>query len=327
MPSHRIALQRLLLAVSALLLLGCSNTPTRPQSLPPSDPPAIHLNDPATLPASVTIDLTRQHAYLFARGRVNGNNAGLMLLDTGSNITIVDTGLANRLNLPVVGEGRTRGIAGTADFEFREVDTLSLGGLGIPNHRIAALSMRQLTGGLGVSAGGLIGFNAFAQHPFTIDYPNNQLTVYRRDTFTPPVGADRVELHNYRGLPAVVATLGGGQDILLILDTGANNTVSLPSHVADWPRILATHTAGAGQARGVGGHIDVQQTWLRRLDVFGLRLADVAVTFEPQPLGLSDPRHAVGRIGGEILASFRLTFDMPNRALYIEFVPDGASDE
>ncbi|MEM9415435.1 MAG: retropepsin-like aspartic protease [Planctomycetota bacterium] len=324
MPSLRE--YTLTLLIAALLLTGCASTGGDARVGGPAPPVTIDLTDPATLPASVTIDLTRRESYLFARGQVNATHAGLMLLDTGSNLTIIDTGLANRLGLGVLGEGRTRGIAGTADFEFRQVDSLALGGVGLPNHRIAALSMRQLTGGIGVSAGGLIGFNAFADHPFALDYPNNTLTIYRRDAFTPPANAERVELKNYRGLPAVVATLGGGQEVLLILDTGANNAVSLPSHVSDWPRILATHTAGAGRARGVGGNIDVQNTWLRRLDVFGLRLGDVPVTFEPQPLGLSSPHYAVGRIGSEILASFRITFDMPNRALYIEFVPDAPHD-
>ncbi|XAM00661.1 aspartyl protease family protein [Phycisphaeraceae bacterium D3-23] len=323
MPSPRFLVLILLLA--ALGVPGC-NTSGGSTAPPPATRPTIDLTDPSTLPASVTIPLTRHRSYLFARGQVNGTNAGLMLLDTGSNLTLVDNGLANRLGLAVVGEGRTRGIAGTADFEFREVDSLALHGVAIPNQRIASLSMRKLTGGLGVSPGGLVGFNAFADHPFTLDYPGNTLTVYRRDAFTPPRGADRVELRSYRGLPAVVATLGGGQEVLLILDTGANNTVSLPRNVADWPRILATNTAGAGRARGVGGSIEIQNSWLRRLDVFGLRLADVAVTFEPQPLGLSSPHHAVGRIGSEILASFRLTFDMPNRMLYIEFVPDASHE-
>jgi len=309
-------------AVSILLLIiaGCNSTATsNPQ---PAQPPSINLADPASMPPTVSIPLTTRGGYLFADGAVNNARAGLMLIDTGSTLTIVDTGIANRLQLPTTDRGTTTGIGGQTSFDFRAVDSIAISGVGISVDRIASLSMRRFMRGVGLSPGGLIGFNALDEHPFTIDYQELEITVYRRDQFTPPPDAQRVELVNFRGLPAVVATLAGGQEVLLIIDTGADNTLSMPEQVARWPRVLATGQTGAGHARGVGGTVETQTGWLKHIDVFGLQLAGVPVTFEPTPPGLSSRRYTIGRIGGKLLSSFRLTYDMPSRSLWVEFKPE-----
>lgn len=314
-------INRIALIVALALFVGC-NTIAAPKPQP-TQAPRINLANPASMPPAISIPLTTRGGYLFASGEVNGTRAGVMLIDTGSTLTIVDTGLANRLHLPITDQGRTTGIAGEATFDFREVESIALSGVGIGVDRIASLSMRRFMSGVGLSPGGLIGFNALDDHPFTIDYQALEIIVYRRDRFTPPPGALRVELMSFRGLPAVVATLAGGQEVLLILDTGADNTLSLPLQVARWPRVMATGQTGAGHARGVGGTIETQSGWLKHIDVFGLQLAGIPVTFEPTPPGLSSRRYAVGRIGGKLLKSFRITYDMPTRSLWVEFRPDG----
>lgn len=315
-----------LLLAAAALLTGCNAGPATPRNAAALPPPTVTVLDPASMPDDVTIPLTRQYNYLFVSAHVNGRAAGQMLFDTGSTLTVVDTGLANRLNLAVVGEGQTTGVAGQASFEFRAADSLAIAGVGIDHRRLAALSMRKLLGNGsapgGRSMGGLVGFTAFAGQPFTLDFPNNEITLHRRDAFTPPEGAERFDLVSYRGLPSIVAELAGGQEVLLIIDTGANNAISLPTEVADWPRILATRTAGAGATRGVGGTIQTQESWLRHVDMLGLRLNNVPVAFEPQPLGLSSPRYTIGRLGNQVLAAFQLTFDLERRSIWIRFAPE-----
>ncbi len=311
-----------LLCSAVLVLVGCASGGGASSSAPTAPPPHIDLTDPSTMPAQVTLPLTRRGNYLFAPSHVNGRATGDMLIDTGSTLTLIDTGTANRLQLPIVGEGETLGIAGRANFEFRSAESVTLAGVGVDHTRLAALSMRKLAGGGNLALGGIAGFTAFAGHPFTLDFPNQTLTVYRRDAFTPPPGAERHDLLSFHGLPAVVATLGGGQDVLLIIDSGANNAISLPDYCANWPRILATRASSAGQSHGVGGAIDTHQGWLRRVQVFGLQLDGVPVTFEPQPTGFISNRYVIGRIGTLALAAFQLTFDLRNRSVWITFHPE-----
>ena len=246
-----------------------------------------------------------------------------MLFDTGSTLNIIDSGVVARYGLPKVGEGRTVGIAGTESFNHHGVGSRAIGELDLGVQNAGALSMQRLMRRR--SLAGLIGSVSLLPHPFTIDYTNSELIVYNRKTFVPPADADKVELTFYGRLPAVKATLGNGQDVILIIDTGADNTVSLPIALSTMRGVLATGSTGAGKARGVGGDIQTIQGWLKELDVFGFRLAGVPVTFEPKT---REPRRKdlpVGRIGGQLLKDFRLTFDARYNALYVEFT--GASEE
>lgn len=314
------------LLITTLTLLALSACAARPVPSPDAavlttETSAYSLARADELPDAYDIPLRIKDGFLLAQGRVNDERPGWYLLDTGSNLTIVDLGLANRLGLPALEERTTIGVAGTASFTVRPVERLELGGLDLGLDRVGSLSMLPLTRGLGVSTHGLVGFNCFANHPFTIDYGQAKLTVYHRDRFVPPAGATAVPLVIYRGLPAVQTTLAG-RPVLLLLDSGADNALTLPDSVATWPGILSAGQTSRAVARGVGGEVHTQRGWLRRLDLFELQLYDVPVTFEPPPPGLTDRRFTIGRLGNELLSSFRLTFDARRRVMYIEFLPE-----
>ena len=294
------------------------------QTLVTQTQPTHSLKDAKDLPKTLRIPLVRDKGYLFVQTSVNGSRTGSMLFDTGSTLNIIDRGVVARMNLPQIGRGKTTGIGGSETFTYHAVESLAIGDLDLGATRTGSLSMQKLFRGMQRSPAGLIGSISLLPHPFTIDYANDELVVYNRDTFVPPADAEKVELTFYGRLPAVNAKLANGQAIVLILDTGADNTVSLPIELSKMPGVLATGSTGAGNARGVGGNIQTIQGWLKELDVFGFRLAGVPVTFEPK---LREPRRTdlpVGRIGGQLLKDFRLTFDARYGALYVEFV--GAED-
>lgn len=306
------------LLLCCLMLTACGKTTQ--QTLVTQARPAYSLADEAELPKALRVPLVRDKGYLFLNATVNGKRAGLMLFDTGSTLNIIDRGVVARLGLPKTGEGKTVGIAGTESFSQHGVDSLAVSQLDLGVKRAGALSMHKLFRGMQRSPAGLIGSISFLPHPFTIDYKNSELVVYNRKTFVPPKGAEKVPLTFYGRLPAVTATLANGQDIILILDTGADNTVSLPMKLSKVPGVLASGSTGSGSARGVGGDIQTIQGWLKELGVFGFRLGGVPVTFEPET---REPRRKdlpVGRIGGQLLKDFRLTFDARYNALWVEFV-------
>lgn len=305
------------LLLCLLLLVGC--TPTSQQTLVTASRPAYSLSDEDQLPKTLRIPLVKDKGYLFVNTSVNGRRAGTMLFDTGSTLNIIDRGVVARLGLTQTGKGRTVGIAGTETFTHHAVDSLAIGDLDLGVNNAGALSMHKLMRGIQRSPAGLIGSVSLLPHPFTIDYATGQLIVYNRDTFVPPADSEKIALTFYGRLPAVKAKLANEQEVILIIDTGADNTVSLPIELSTMPGVLATGATGAGNARGVGGDIQTVQGWLKELNVFGFRLGGVPVTFEPKT---REPRRTdlpVGRIGGQLLKDFRLTFDARYGALYVEF--------
>lgn len=309
------------LLICSLLLTACGTTTQ--QTLVTQSAPAYSLADASELPKTLRIPLIRDKGYLFVETAIDGRRAGVMLFDTGSTLNIIDRGLVARLGLAQTGQGRTVGIAGAERFTQHAVDSLAIGDLDLGVTNAGSLSMQRLMRGAKRSPAGLIGSVSLLPHPFTIDYKNRELIVYNRRTFVPPTGAEKVALTFYGRLPAVIGTLANGQEIILILDTGADNTVSLPVSLSTMPGVLATGSTGAGSARGVGGDIQIIRGWLKELGVFGYRLGGVPVSFEPKT---REPRRKdlpVGRIGGQLLKDFRLTFDARHDAVWVEFIGAG----
>lgn len=307
-----------LLLMCFMLSVGCSQT-TQQTLVTQANPPAYSLADANELPKTLRVPLIRDRGYLFVDASINGKRAGTMLLDTGSTLNIIDRGVVARLGLKQTGQGRTVGIAGAATFTQHAVESLAIGELDLGVDRAGALSMQKLMRGIQRSPAGLIGSISLLPHPFTIDYANSELVVYNRSTFVPPKDAEKVRLTFYGRLPAVIATLANGQDVVLILDTGADNTISLPASISTMPGILATGSTGSGSARGVGGDIQTIQGWLKEIEVFGYRLGGVPATFEPKT---REPRRTdlpVGRIGSQLLKDFRMTFDARHNAMWVEF--------
>ncbi len=247
------------------------------------------------------------------------------MFDTGSNLNVISTGVAGRLGLPTVGSSQATGVGGTQAFEYRSTQSLEFGGVDMAGNKLAAISLHPMSSALGTSVSGLIGIRALAGLPFTLDYTDFTLTIYRRDTFTPPLDAPVFPARFDFGLPVVAAEVGNGHKIWLILDSGADNELTLPLKcLKDWPEIVSVSGSGAGASSGIGGSVASTRTWLGSLEVFGLTLKNTPVTFEQAPASFARQPRPIGRIGGALLKNFRLTIDSRRGQIWAQWLPAGA---
>lgn len=311
------------------MLVGCAGTSRHDVSHPRSSADQTQpkhtysINDRANFPASLTLHMYNHRGYLLAPARIDGQTAGMFMFDTGSSLAVVSTGVAGRLGLPSNGSGNAIGVGGRQGYQFRSFRSLEFGGLEVKADRAAAISMHDMSRSIGASITGLIGIRQLNNFPFTLDYGNNTLTVYRPDAFTPPPGvkptAARFDL---AGLPVVDADLGNGRRVWLILDSGADNELTLPRKcLMLWPDIVSIPGSGEGRSAGVGGAVASTQTWIKTLDLFGLQLRDMPVQFEKAPDVFNRQPRPIGRIGGAFLKNFRLTMDPRRRMIWAEWLP------
>ena len=293
----------------------------------------------AAVPDVMSLELRRRGGYLMADAVVNGTDVGPMLLDTGASLGVIGRGVARRLDLPASGRGRTVGVGGFEDFDFVEVNDVTLvpprrgaRGAAAPmtlppaaSSRRAALDLRRFGSAIGSGLAGIVGFNELAGTPFTLDYAGRRLTTYRPSAFRPPAGAERFRLKRFRGLPLVradIRTSRGPVGVWLLIDTGADRALTLPDTLlTDHPRLAATKFTGRTETLGVGGTVGSVQTWLGRIRVFGRDLEGLPVSFEPPPPTLSggpDGDH-LGRVGHGLLRHLTLTFDAPRGWVYAKW--------
>ncbi|WP_432797546.1 aspartyl protease family protein [Poriferisphaera sp. WC338] len=286
--------------------------------------PAPHsMSEPSALPAQLDIAIHTQSEHIFVRADLDGRDAGMFLLDTGAAIDAVGKGIAGRFNLPEKGSGTAMGIAGAEKFKFREIDSLQIGDLELDRERLAAINLNRFANAMGVSVNGVIGYSSLKHAPFTIDYPNEKLTIYRPNSFLPPTDASAHHLLIRQGLPLVKAQIANGEEIWLIVDSGADQELTLPmKYLNKYPKVVSVPMSGAGQSAGVGGKIKNIRTWLGQLTLLGVELKNVPVSFEDSPALQFGNNIPIGRIGHRLLENFRITFHTDERLVYAEWQPN-----
>ena len=272
------------------------------------------------LPPQIVIPLSQHNGYLRTRVKINRENAGLFMLDTGSAHSAIAPVVAKQLGLPKGESGIASGIGGYQGFNYYQINRFSIRGVNLASDRLAGLDdLYGISHAFGGFLSGIIGYSSFGEALFTIDYQSLTLTVHNPRTYRPDESARSEPIWVYGGVPVVRAWLGQGHEVWLIVDTGADNHIALPLSVAiKWPDIVLTPASGRGRSKGVGGSVGNIRGWLTSVKLFGVELEHVPVSFEKNHPSINSQGRIIGRIGGHLLKQFRLTFDRTNNRLWIQ---------
>src|SRR3954467_11692804 len=118
--------------------------------------------------------------------RVNGGKAVTFFIDTGGAEGTLDTDFAKELGVPQFGavEGTFSGGQHT-EVKLGRIESLTLGEWTVKNVPTAMLPLRQLSEGFGVKQiNGIVGTTLFYHFLTTMDYPQGELVLRRKDAKT-----------------------------------------------------------------------------------------------------------------------------------------------
>ena len=283
--------------------------------------------------AQVSIPLVTGGNVLFTDAvRINGKRLGYFLVDTGSNITLVSPDIAKALGLA---SDAMMNVEGKAVGSLCRVNALlSVGPLTIQEHPIGVMSLDPLQK-FGKPVVGVLGADVLGKIPFTVDYRQEVLTLHDPRRFKPPSGAKAfgltiTKLQSEPGLandgemvgtPAVTASLNG-RETCMVLDTGLSQGVFVAaSDASRHPGKIGRPVHPLREVTVLAHQEDPMRTFvIDELVLFGRRWRDV-------PFGITDAaatEHAGGgqeprmsAVGGMLLRENRLTFNMPERKLWV----------
>jgi len=278
--------------------------------------------------AEVTVPLARVDELLLARVRINGQDAGHFIVDTGASGIVVDTKLAQRLNLPWVWHVEGRGVNGAIQVPVRGIGSLAFGDISMPGLWAGELDFEGIGERLDVQPGGCLGHPVFSAFPVTVDWRGGTLTFHERGVFKPPAGARAFELRFDKGVPAVKGIVDGRHELWFDLDTGSSGAIGVSESL---PRVhpgLVEMVEGAGATFfGFGGSKPFRKGRLRTLEVLGhvfeAQEVDVPPADAKVPPAADEkpaPSERFGIIGADLLRQFRLTFDYPSGRLWAEWL-------
>ena len=242
-----------------------------------------------------------------------------VLLDTGTDPSAVDAGLARRLALRTGGSGIGQGaVSDVVHFTEAVLPWLRLGDLVIRDLFAPALDLSGLPFRVDV----VLGYNVLRQISLRIDYRRRMLTLAHPDLGVAPVlpGSVTLPLVFFEHFPALNDVEVDGQRIsLATIDTGSNGALTVGPDLAEALGLLrgadgVTLTHGAG----FGGGGEVLRRRCRQVRLGPFALHDVELDAH---LGVGGDLGRAGRanIGNRLLGHFSaVALDYERRILVLE---------
>ena len=235
---------------------------------------------------------------------VNGKGKFLFAIDTGAQgLARADSSLVERLQLKpinqgVVGDGSGRN---SRKVDIIQFETLAVGNLKFRN--IQALTRNYNTVPSYLKIDGILGFDLFANHLLTLDYPNKRVRIERGE-LSKPDGKEILSYVNPLGIPIIELSIGGIK-LAAAIDSGASDSISFPQALIN---ILphASEPKVAGRVRTVTNEYEVKEVRLKNTLFMG------SSEFSEPTIIFSEFQDEI-YLGGKLLHEFTITFDQKNR--------------
>ncbi len=202
---------------SALPLLGCQTLDTRPT------PVEVEIAE-----SSSGVEIRLARSLPLVPVIIHGHGPYWMLLDTGSDETVLDDRVADEIKLPTVDRyavissgGHTRRM----NTPQGRLDEVTIGDAVFRDFDVMVSDLSALSRTLRHRLDGIIGVKVISQSVVTIDYAQRR-AYFSRQRLEAPDGVSRLPLA-WRGSEAVVELRVAGKPIRAKLDTGQVGSLSL----------------------------------------------------------------------------------------------------
>ncbi|NQZ58798.1 MAG: retropepsin-like domain-containing protein [Lentisphaeraceae bacterium] len=249
---------------------------------------------------------------------INGTPVGVFLIDTASNISILDKEFAEDSGLSRTLEGMSD-VVGKQKYRFLRIEKLGVGAIEIKNHLIYTQDLTKFYSGFKRPIVGVIGGDILGKMPFALDFAGKSLTFYKNASFLPTGKSLPLKIRHrlsglgifskaneFSGVPQVNVIINKYSQIPLIVDSGDSDFVNLRANVA------LSNTALAGRYRlprmlAESGATQQYNALLKQAEIGDYNVEPVGLSYIIFPHVQNSP--AESAVGTGFLQSFRLTFD------------------
>lgn len=291
-----------------------------PYAPPTFAPPADTRFEPG-VPAGVEVRRAPT-GHLLVRPRVDGEEVGWFIFDTGAGAHVICPPVADRLGLEPFGSVAAVGVGGSVQAPFYRAASLALGPVTTDAPLFIGIDLSMLNGFFGVEIGGIVGYPLMGRVVAEIDMADGAVSLHDPGGYVLPAGAAWEELLIYGRHPCVRVRYEGHEGVFR-LDTGAaGSTVAFHAPAVERLRLLEGRTLGPARLGGVGGFVEARSGTLEWFELGGRRLESVEVAFATGRVGAFADAYTDGNIGGDLMLPFRLVFDYAGRRM--AFVPRDA---
>ncbi|MBC8003149.1 MAG: aspartyl protease family protein [Opitutaceae bacterium] len=251
----------------------------------------------------------------------NGTSC-IFLLDTGAATSIVDTKLADKLNISIHGTTKMRGVGGEVEGQQVRPQFLRIGSILLERPNLVSLPMSGVSAGLGREIHGLLGWDILRRFVVEIDYAAARVVFHEPTDFDPPSDVESMPLTD-AVTPLIRAHLlfsnhdpAGG---LFQLDTGFSSAIRVNRDFTDRHKLLqAAGPTVEDQALGTGGTETIRRGRAVGLQSGRFVISHPIVSFYRERKSAPGGERSIGNLGGEFLRRFKITLDAGGQRLWLE---------
>jgi len=266
--------------------------------------------------AAVTVPIIERGGLLFAKVMIEGKPY-TFLVDSAAQGDVFDTRLAAALGLHPSGAIEIRGAGRTTSPGVIESPPISVGGVNFPMRYATVLDLPDFPA---AHADGILGYPFFAAAELRFDPTQGTMTFGAPGSL--PRDGVKFDVDTDRELPEIVAQVEGAST-RLIVDTGdVRELLIFKSFVDQHPGLIRVAMLGPTLNRGIGGSVDAVATIVGLLQLGPYRLFNRYANVVLGTTGAFADRNDGGNIGYGSLRQFVVTFDLANRALYLQEARD-----
>jgi len=231
------------------------------------------------------------------------------IVDTGTSTTTLDTKFASRLGRPLA-HIKEQSSAEDIEADLYHAPKIVIGGAEIPLERVVCgdLSLQRLV--TGEECDGVLGMDVLRKYVVTMNFERNEFVLSKNISL--PREAKYIPMTAVGAQFQVEASIGAKSPILLMIDSGLTNSLSLNQD--EWDQMLtfeerasALHVIFAA----AGGQI-VENRMTR------LSTVTLAGTSYPKLICTLLPREGLSTLGLSFLRQYHVVLDFPHSTFYFE---------
>jgi predicted aspartyl protease len=261
----------------------------------------------------VTVPLELQGGLMFTTVTIAGKPYHF-LIDSGSQGDVLDPQTASALGLHPEGTIEISGATRTAGLGIVHTPDMYLGNVKLPVHEASVVNLGQFGGPYHID--GVLGFPFLASAEVRIDPERAELTIGKPGSL--PIDGDRIAVDTDRELPEILGAIDRVQTRLLI-DTGNTTELLLfRSFIDDHKGIVNLGNARAVPNFGVGGSTNAVAVTVDELQIGPIGLYNRYANVILASSGAFADKNDGGNVGFGTLRNFVITFDVANRAMYLQ---------
>lgn len=289
-------LMRVILAVAVFGLSACAGTPQ---------------HEAAEAPAAASHTALRVEGHrLFIPVTIQGVETEA-LLDSGAEMTLLDTGFASHAGLVAFGEEEARGTGeGTERVQFAQGVTILAAGETLADRMVAVMDLGDISARLiGSPLTAILGREFFDAGAIYLDIEEGILEA--APSGRAPQG-DMVQLSDAHGIKQMPVLING-QPVLADFDLGNGGDILLSAAFAEAAGLLAEdNILGTATGGGIGGPVERTLVRIDSLTIGSATLHGLTGAVSPSSDG------ADMNVGVPVLRGFRMVIDFPQGRVWLE---------